>query len=118
MNKLKNLQGDRYNKGKAEWGLVDWDALEPMVRVLEFGAKKYAKYNWKKGMHYVSTTESMLRHIHSFLDGEDIDPESGLPHIGHILCNAMFLSYYYQYMKDFDDRFIDENKENKEESSK
>lgn len=110
MNKSKSNQGLRYNDNKPQWGLVDWDSLKPMVAVLEYGVKKYDAFNWKKGLPYVSTMESMLRHIHSFMDGEDIDPESGLPHVGHILCNAMFLSYYYQYKKEFDDRYIDENK--------
>ena len=32
------------------------------------------------------------------MDGQENDPESGLPHIGHILCNAMF----YQFHKDKD----------------
>jgi hypothetical protein len=110
MSKLKNSQGYRYNEGKARWGLVDWDALIPMVQVLEYGCNKYDDHNWKKGLPYVATMESMMRHLHSFMNGQDIDEESGLPHVGHILCNAMFLSYYYQFKKDFDDRFIDENK--------
>ena len=41
--------GTRYNTGKIQWSLVDFDSLEPMVRVLEFGAKKYDAHNWKKG---------------------------------------------------------------------
>ena len=102
--------GLRYNEDKLQWGLVDFDALESMVRVLEHGAEKYDAWNWKKGLPYVSVTESMLRHIYAFLRGEDIDPESGLPHTGHIMCNAMFLDYYAQHCKDMDDRFIDEKK--------
>jgi hypothetical protein len=38
--------GDRYNTGKTRWSLVSWKALVPMVEVLEFGAKKYAPFNW------------------------------------------------------------------------
>lgn len=104
--------GDRYNEGKLRWGLVDFDALSPMVRVLEAGAKKYSDHNWKKGLSYTSTMESLQRHLNSFSRGEDLDQESGLPHIGHILCNAMFLSYYYQFLPNFDDRYIDSNKTN------
>ena len=109
--KMKSKTGGlRYNEDKLQWGLVDFDALESMVRVLEHGAQKYDAWNWKKGLPYVSVTESMLRHIYAFLRGEDIDPESGLPHTGHIMCNAMFLDYYTQHCKDMDDRFIDEKK--------
>tara|TARA_R110000851_G_scaffold315229_3_gene477576 strand:- start:6268 stop:6417 length:150 start_codon:yes stop_codon:yes gene_type:complete len=47
--------------------------------------------------------------MNSYLEGEDIDPESGVSHIGHIMCNAMFLSYMSQFRKDLDDRHKDEN---------
>ena len=36
----------------------------------------------------------MFRHWMALCDGESLDKESGLPHIGHIMCNAMFYSYH------------------------
>lgn len=30
----------RFNDGKLQWSLVHFDSLKPMVKVLEFGAKK------------------------------------------------------------------------------
>lgn len=92
----------RYNSGKLQWSLVDFDALEDMVKVLEFGAKKYAADNWKKGLKTNEIAESMMRHLFAYLRGEDIDPESGLPHTGHIMCNAMFLSYMQKFAPKFD----------------
>ena len=71
-----------------------------MVRVLEFGANKYDKDNWKKGFDKDKLCESLLRHVFAILDGEMIDDESGLPHTGHILCNAMFLSYNCNRLKE------------------
>lgn len=99
--------GDRHNAGKLRWSLVDMDALEDMVRVLEFGAKKYADHNWKNGLPNTAICESMMRHMQAFLRGEDTDPESGLPHTGHILCNAMFLAYMHRYRPDMDTRYRD-----------
>lgn len=52
------------------------------------------KDNWKKGLDKKEIVESMLRHIFDYLDGNVNDKESGLPHIGHIMANAMFLSYF------------------------
>ena len=60
-------------------------------------------HNWKKGLLITEVCESMLRHIHAFLDCENNDPESGLPHIGHIQCNAMFLGAMVK-RPDMDDR--------------
>lgn len=88
-------EASRDNAGKPEWGLVDFDALEPMVRVLEFGKKKYGESNWRKGgklLTSVKILESLMRHTFAILRGELRDKESGELHIGHIMCNAMFWS--------------------------
>lgn len=97
------MKAERFNEGKEKWSLVDFKSLKPMVQVLEYGTKKYSRDNWKKGLPVTEICESMLRHIYSFLDGETIDPESGLPHVGHIQCNAMFLAHMID-KKGFDDR--------------
>lgn len=89
----------RFNKGKLEWSLVDFESLEDMVRVLEFGAKKYKRDNWKKEMSVRKIIESMLRHTFALLKGELNDKESGLPHVGHIQSNAMFLAYHLNKKK-------------------
>ena len=112
------MSGDRLNAGKLKWSLVSWKALEPMVRVLAFGASKYDDHNWKKGLKYTEVCESLQRHLNAFIDGENNDPESKLSHVGHILCNAMFLSYMSMFRKDMDDRFIDSNFKEKDGTSK
>jgi hypothetical protein len=89
-------QGLRYNNGKLRWSLVHFKSIEPLVRVLMFGATKYDDNNWKKGLPPKEVLESMQRHLAALIDGEINDPESGLPHIGHIQCNAMF----YQFFQD------------------
>lgn len=70
-----------------------------MIQVLEFGAKKYAPDNWKKGLHQEEILESMIRHLTEMLDQvkqgkPGIDSETGISHIGHIQCNAMFYNYH------------------------
>lgn len=97
--------GMRFNEGKLRLTLLDPIALEGLTRVLEFGAKKYATHNWRKGLPYTEVMDSMMRHMFAMLKGEDIDPDSGLPHIDHIGCNWMFLSNYMAEMRDeLDDR--------------
>jgi len=90
----------RYNDGKPEWTLVDFDSLEPMVKVLEYWMKKYTVWdvtwrdNWKKPMDRKKILDSLMRHLVRLMADEETDSESNLPHIGHILCNAMFYSYH------------------------
>jgi Domain of unknown function (DUF5664) len=93
----KSTVGLRFNEGKLRWDLVDLDDLETMVRVLEYGAKKYTDHNWKKGGPSLTKDEilnSLQRHVNAMRRGERLDPESGLPHIAHILCNAMFQAHF------------------------
>jgi len=101
--------GLRFNEGKLKWSLVSWKALEPMVRVLMFGADKYDDHNWKKGLKYTEVCESLQRHLNAFIEGADNDEESKISHVGHIMCNAMFLSYMFLFRKDLDNRYKDEN---------
>jgi hypothetical protein len=98
------MQALRYNQGKLEWSLVDFDSLEGLVRVLEYGKNKYARDNWKLGMPVTQVTESLMRHLFAFAKGEDVDPESGCRHISHVLCNAMFLEYILREKQHYDDR--------------
>ena len=84
-------QALRYNSGKPQLSMVDLKCLEPCARVLEYGAKKYARDNWKKGMDVSKIVDSLLRHIGDLQAGKTIDEESGQLIIGHIQCNALFL---------------------------
>lgn len=123
----------RYNNDKPQWSLVPQSALIPMVDVLEYGAHKYtifedsdgnevkgiditpedAKHlkvkvsgrnNWKKGLPIREQLESLKRHLDAFMEGEDIDPESGLPHIGHMQCNTLFLGWTMENLPEMDNR--------------
>jgi uncharacterized DUF497 family protein len=101
---MSDKEGLRHNKGKPKWSLVPQSALLPMVEVLEFGAKKYQPNQWKKGLSITEVCESLKRHLDAFMESEDNDSESGLSHIGHIQCNAMFLAWLMKNKKEYDDR--------------
>lgn len=85
----------RYNTGKPKWSLVHMHSLVPMIRALEYGALKYAPFNWQKPMKRDEVLDSMQRHLAALIDGNELDDESGLTHIGHIMANAMFYSYHF-----------------------
>ena len=87
-------KSQRFNEGKPKWSYVHFKSLEPMVRVLEYGAQKYAPDNWKIGLDLDEILESLSRHLFALMDGEEFDKESGLPHIGHLMCNSMFYNYH------------------------
>jgi hypothetical protein len=51
---------------------------------MQDGARKYGAYNWRTKKVVASIyIAAALRHIYKFLDGLDVDPESGLPELAH-----------------------------------
>lgn len=108
MDRSTEIQGLRYNDGKPELSFIleARHALTGLARVLEHGAKKYSRGNWRKGLPHTEIMDSMLRHIAAYMSGEDIDPESELPHADHILCNALFLSEIIRTHPQLDTRKI------------
>lgn len=84
----------RHNEGKPRWSLVDFESLEPLVRVLEFGENKYGAFNWKKGLDKKEILESAMRHLIKLMSDIPLDEETKLKHEGHIMSNMMFYSYF------------------------
>lgn len=93
---MESEKAMRFNDGKRKWSYVHYKSLEPMIEVLEYGAFKYAPFNWQKPMDLKEILESLQRHLAALMDGEENDKESGCYHIGHIMANAMFYSYHMQ----------------------
>lgn len=53
---------------------------------MKLGAKKYGSYNWRDNPVLVSVyLNAAMRHIMSYFDGEDLDPESGHLHPAHAM---------------------------------
>jgi 5'(3')-deoxyribonucleotidase len=96
--------GLRFNTGKTRYDLIPAFAQEQYARVLSKGAEKYADRNWEKGMPWSKVAASLERHLYAFKRGEDYDPETGLLHMAHVMCNAAFLTEYYKIFPKGDDR--------------
>lgn len=107
MSEEKKAEGGglRYNTGKAELHQVPSSLNFAVAKTLQYGAQKYAKGNWRKGMSWTSVYDCLDRHMKKWLDGEQIDDESGLPHLYHAACNIAFLIEYAETCPHLDDRF-------------
>lgn len=102
----------KYDEAKVRMELVDPLAMEGLAKVLDFGARKYAVDNWRSGFNYTRIIGSLERHLNAIKRGEFTDPESGLPHIDHVGCNWMFLSYFMKERPDLNDIWYYKNKKN------
>lgn len=87
----------KHDGGKTDWSLLPWDAVEEIIKVLQFGAGKYSPWNWAEngGFKFNRLFNSSMRHFVAwFWRREDLDPETGISHMAHLGCNVLFLLHY------------------------
>jgi len=85
-------KGLKYDDLKPDWSLLPMKGFEPVIKVLTYGAQKYARDNWK----YVENGETRylaaaLRHLSAYQSGEKTDIETGESHLAHAICCLIFL---------------------------
>jgi 5'(3')-deoxyribonucleotidase len=123
----------RYNKGKTRYELIPEFALKQLAEVYTRGAHKYSIYrdedknvikgsdipmseahkyelmddgadNWKKGLPWKSTLDSVKRHIEQFREGEDFDSDLGTYHLANAAWGLLTILEYYKIYPQGDDR--------------
>lgn len=91
------MEGVKYDTEKPDYSLVPPFALDEVVKVLTYGAKKYERENWKKleraKDRYFAATQ---RHLWAIRRGETHDPETGLHHAAHAIASMMFFIEFDQ----------------------
>jgi len=71
---------------KVPLSLVPPASLIYQALAMKDGAAKYSPYNWRENkvvaLIYI---DACLRHLQSWVDGEEVASDSGVPHLGHAL---------------------------------
>ena len=87
--------GAKHDGGKLRYSLLPKGTITEVLKVLEFGAKKYAPDNWMKVDNAQTRYyDAALRHITAWHEGEKFDQETGVSHIAHALCCLHFLMWF------------------------
>lgn len=84
--------GMKHDDGKIDWTLLPWGPLQEVVKVMEFGAKLYARDNWQqvRPLRY-RYLKAAFRHVIAYTMGETHAPDSGLHHLAHAVCDCLFI---------------------------
>jgi hypothetical protein len=99
--------GLKYDNAKPDFSLLSPIAIARLAQVLTFGAEKYESHNWRKGIGESRLLAAALRHIMSYMGGEENDPQSGLPHTAHAMCCLMFIVELHETSGSMmDDRYM------------
>lgn len=94
----------KFDGDKLRYDLLPARALNDLVLIYTFGAKKYNDRNWEKGMSYGRIFAATMRHCWLWFAGEDLDSESGLHHMAHAAFGCLALVEYHYTNKGEDDR--------------
>ena len=73
--------------------------------VMHIGGTDYGFYNWCEHPMKASTYYNAIqRHLNAWWQGEDLDPESGFPHMAHIRASAGIIIDQQETERMIDDR--------------
>lgn len=97
-------KASHFSEGKPGVDQIPPEVLMEWGSVFTYGERKYGRDNWKKGTEWHEFYGSVLRHLFRWWAGEEIDPETGLPHLAHALWNVGALRFYQLYGIGDDDR--------------
>lgn len=83
----------KHDADKPDPTLVPPKAVLAIARAMGFGAKKYGRDNYRQAprLERNRLLASAFRHLLADLDGEALDPESGLPHVNHAMASLAML---------------------------
>lgn len=99
------MSGNKFDGGKAPVHLIPVEFVLGTAQAFKMGINKYGKWNYREGIEYTRLIDSLMRHTLAYLNGEELDPESGLPHTWHIGANAAMIEYMRVNKPEMDDRY-------------
>lgn len=91
----------------ARYDLIPPVALQAVAERFGEGAKKYGDRNWELGYSWSLNFAALNRHLWAFWGGEDLDPETGTPHLDAVIWHAMVLRTFMDIHPEMDDRSSD-----------
>lgn len=115
--RLTSPTGGRKGSKVERFDLLPTGPMRQLARHYGIGAEKYTERdadgrvihdganNWRLGYDWSLSFASLLRHAFAFWGGEDVDEETGTPHIVAAAWHCLTLAEFMQSHREFDDRF-------------
>ncbi len=103
-------QGVKHDSSKPDLSLLPQEFLVATAQAFMHGERKYGRYNYRLGMDWHRLIGAILRHVTSFNEGEDLDPESGHSHLGHAAAGIAMLLVYQAHKLGKDTRHANDKK--------
>jgi hypothetical protein len=88
------VTGGEKGQKLARYSLIPMLPLRLLAEHYGRGARKYADRNWERGYKWSLSFDALCRHLFAFWNGEDIDPETGSPHLTAVAWHAFALQEF------------------------
>lgn len=88
------MSGPKYPVERADLTRLPWRALAIVAKVIESGDRKYHQGDWIHAPERVDGRRdlaSALRHIGEYVEGQDVDEDSGESPLAHAAARLLFL---------------------------
>lgn len=89
--RVTSATGGQKGRKQAQLGALHPGALYAVAEVAGFGTEKYERYNFLRGYDWSLSYDALQRHLMQFWMGQDIDDESGHPHLAHAAWHCLAL---------------------------
>jgi dATP/dGTP diphosphohydrolase len=99
------LTGGQKGSKDERYDLIPVEPLAALARHYGVGAYKYADHNWRKGYDWSLSYAALQRHAQAFWGGEDLDEETGSPHLAAVAFHAFALLEWAKTHPELDDRY-------------
>jgi len=103
VRKVSETGGEKGQK-EERFDLIPAGPLRAVAKHYGIGSRKYEDRNWERGYPWDLSFGAMMRHAWAFWNGEDVDPETGSPHMAAVVFHALALMEFARTHPEFDTR--------------
>lgn len=101
---VNETTGGEKGQKLARFDLLPAGPLQAVAEHFGRGAAKYEDRNWERGYDWSLSFGALQRHAWAFWGGEDIDAETGSPHLAAVAFHALALLEFATTHPELDDR--------------
>jgi hypothetical protein len=96
---------DAVGTGKVPFSTIPSEVIAELGLVMLEGARKYGRHNYRAaGVRASVYFDAAIRHLTRWWEGEDLDPDSGMPHLIHAMACCTVIRDSQVYDNWVDDR--------------
>lgn len=100
----KSNETIKNDSGKPQYSDLPVKTLRSVTKAFNYGASKYSKFNYTKGLDWLRYSDACMRHLEAWRELEDIDVESNSHHIDNAIASLMMLRENIHLNKGKDNR--------------